>query len=134
MVRGWPVTCEPAHTRTTIHAKVNRPVGSAEESWPPGVAIRSSGWLSEVNSPSPRDHQGIEGKWPQVCRGRGPTRQRPGGVRCATSDSAIDGAISEVATRRSEFAAIIKNDGVDGLIAALNRKADMLTGTTARSF
>jgi hypothetical protein len=24
--------------------------------------------------------------------------------------------------------------GVDGLIAALNRKADILTGTTARSF
>ncbi len=50
------------------------------------------------------------------------------------SDIYLDGAISEVATRRSEFAAIIKNDGVDGLIAALNRKADMLTGTTARSY
>jgi phospholipid transport system substrate-binding protein len=50
------------------------------------------------------------------------------------SDIYLDGAISEVATRRSEFAAIIKNDGVDGLIAALNRKADILTGTTAKSF
>ena len=50
------------------------------------------------------------------------------------SDIYLDGAISEVATRRSEFAAILKNEGVDGLIAALNRKADMLTGTTARSF
>ena len=50
------------------------------------------------------------------------------------SDIYLDGAISEVATRRSEFAAILKNDGVDGLIAALNRKADILTGTTARSF
>ena len=50
------------------------------------------------------------------------------------SDIYLDGAISEVATRRSEFAAILKNDGVDGLIAALNRKADMLTGTTAKSF
>jgi phospholipid transport system substrate-binding protein len=50
------------------------------------------------------------------------------------SDIYLDGAISEVATRRSEFAAILKNDGIDGLIAALNRKADMLTGTTARSF
>ena len=50
------------------------------------------------------------------------------------SDIYLDGAISEVATRRSEFAAILKTDGVDGLIAALNRKADMLTGTTARSF
>jgi phospholipid transport system substrate-binding protein len=50
------------------------------------------------------------------------------------SDIYLDGAISEVATRRSEFAAILKNEGVDGLIAALNRKADILTGTTARSF
>lgn len=50
------------------------------------------------------------------------------------SDIYLDGVISEVATRRSEFAAILKADGVDGLIAALNRKADILTGTTARSF
>ena len=50
------------------------------------------------------------------------------------SDIYLDGAISEVATRRSEFAAILKNDGIDGLIAALNRKADILTATTARSF
>ena len=50
------------------------------------------------------------------------------------SDVYLDGAISEVATRRSEFAGILKHEGIDGLIAALNRKADMLTGTTARSF
>jgi len=50
------------------------------------------------------------------------------------SDIYLDGAISEVATRRSEFAAILRNDGIDGLIAALTRKADMLTGTTARAF
>jgi phospholipid transport system substrate-binding protein len=50
------------------------------------------------------------------------------------SDVYLDGAISEVATRRSEFAAILKNDGIDGLIAALNRKADMLTGTSAKAF
>src|SRR4029077_5929518 len=49
------------------------------------------------------------------------------------SDIYLDGAISEVATRRSEFAAILRNDGIDGLIAALNRKADILTGTTARA-
>jgi phospholipid transport system substrate-binding protein len=42
------------------------------------------------------------------------------------SDIYLDGAISEVATRRSEFAAILKNDGIDGLIAALDRKADAL--------
>ena len=50
------------------------------------------------------------------------------------SDIYLDGAISEVATRRSEFAAILKNEGIDGLIAALNRKADALTGTSARAF
>jgi phospholipid transport system substrate-binding protein len=49
------------------------------------------------------------------------------------SDIYLDGAISEVATRRSEFAAILRNDGIDGLIAALNRKADILTATTARA-
>jgi phospholipid transport system substrate-binding protein len=42
------------------------------------------------------------------------------------SDIYLDGAISEVATRRSEFSAILKNDGVEGLIAALTRKADAL--------
>jgi phospholipid transport system substrate-binding protein len=49
------------------------------------------------------------------------------------SDIYLDGAISEVATRRSEFAAILRTDGIDGLIAALNRKADILTGTTAKA-
>jgi phospholipid transport system substrate-binding protein len=49
------------------------------------------------------------------------------------SDIYLDGAISEVATRRSEFAAILRTDGVDGLISALNRKADMLTGTMAKA-
>jgi phospholipid transport system substrate-binding protein len=49
------------------------------------------------------------------------------------SDIYLDGAISEVATRRSEFAAILKNEGIDGLIAALNRKADILTATTAKT-
>ena len=50
------------------------------------------------------------------------------------SDIYLDGAISEVATRRSEFAAILRTDGVDGLIAALNRKADILTGTMAKAY
>jgi phospholipid transport system substrate-binding protein len=50
------------------------------------------------------------------------------------SDIYLDSAISEVATRRSEFATIIRNEGFDGLIAALNRKADMLTGTMAKAF
>jgi phospholipid transport system substrate-binding protein len=49
------------------------------------------------------------------------------------SDIYLDGAISEVAIRRSEFATILKNHGIDGLIAALDRKADILTATTASS-
>src|SRR4029077_122838 len=59
---------------------------------------------------------------------------RRSGETWLISDIYLDGAISEVATRRSEFAAILKNDGIDGLAAALNRKADILTGTTARAF
>jgi phospholipid transport system substrate-binding protein len=58
---------------------------------------------------------------------------RSSGDNWLICDIYLDGAISEVATRRSEFAAILKNDGIDGLIAALNRKADILTGTIARS-
>src|SRR5437899_4748882 len=42
------------------------------------------------------------------------------------ADIYLDGAISELATRRSEFSAILKNGGVDGLIAALDRKSDAL--------
>ena len=58
---------------------------------------------------------------------------RQSGDAWLISDIYLDGAISEVATRRSEFATILKNEGIDGLIAALNRKADMLTGTTAKA-
>jgi phospholipid transport system substrate-binding protein len=58
---------------------------------------------------------------------------RRNGEAWLISDIYLDGAISEVATRRSEFAALLKKDGIDGLIAALNRKADILTATTARA-
>jgi phospholipid transport system substrate-binding protein len=46
------------------------------------------------------------------------------------SDIYLDGAISEVATRRSEFGAILKHEGIDGLIAALNRKTNILNAGT----
>jgi phospholipid transport system substrate-binding protein len=59
---------------------------------------------------------------------------RQSGGTWLISDIYLDGSISEVATRRSEFAAILRSQGVDGLIAALNRKADLLTGTTARAY
>ncbi|MGH7045957.1 MAG: ABC transporter substrate-binding protein [Stellaceae bacterium] len=47
------------------------------------------------------------------------------------ADIYLDGTISEVATHRSEFAAILRDQGVDGLIEALNRKAEMLTSSAA---
>jgi phospholipid transport system substrate-binding protein len=59
---------------------------------------------------------------------------RRNGASWLISDVYLDGAISEAATRRSEFAAILKSEGIDGLIAALNRKADILSTTTARAF
>ena len=51
-------------------------------------------------------------------------RQSGGGWRIA--DVYLNGTISELATRRSEFAAILRNHGVDGLIAALDGKAAAL--------
>jgi phospholipid transport system substrate-binding protein len=59
---------------------------------------------------------------------------RRNGDSWLVSDIYLDGAISEVAIRRSEFAAILKSEGIDGLIAALNRKAGILTATVASSF
>jgi phospholipid transport system substrate-binding protein len=59
---------------------------------------------------------------------------RKNGDTWLIADVYLDGAISEVTTRRSEFAAILRNEGIDGLIAALNRKADALTSTSARAF
>jgi phospholipid transport system substrate-binding protein len=47
------------------------------------------------------------------------------------ADVYLDGTISEMATRRSEFAAILRTQGITGLIQTLNAKADLLT--TARA-
>jgi phospholipid transport system substrate-binding protein len=43
-------------------------------------------------------------------------------------DAYLSGSISELATRRSEFSAILRSSGIDGLIASLNKKADDLQG------
>jgi phospholipid transport system substrate-binding protein len=59
---------------------------------------------------------------------------RRNGETWLVSDIYLDVAISEVATHRSEFASILKHESIDGLIAALNRKADMLSGITAKAF
>jgi len=41
-------------------------------------------------------------------------------------DVYLSGSISELATRRSEFSAILRSSGIDALIASLNKKADDL--------
>jgi phospholipid transport system substrate-binding protein len=47
------------------------------------------------------------------------------------ADVYLDGTISELATQRSEFAAILRARGITGLIATLNAKADTLTAPHA---
>jgi phospholipid transport system substrate-binding protein len=42
------------------------------------------------------------------------------------ADVYLNGTISELATRRSEFATILRSQGIDGLIGRLNAKADQL--------
>ena len=46
-------------------------------------------------------------------------------------DVYLDGTISELATRRSEFSSILRDRGIDGLITALNRKTNALSATVA---
>lgn len=54
---------------------------------------------------------------------------RPNGGGWLIGDIYLDGTISEVATHRSEFNDILRSQGVDGLIATLDRKAEMLTSS-----
>jgi phospholipid transport system substrate-binding protein len=48
------------------------------------------------------------------------------------TDVYLDGSISQLATQRSEFGAILRRDGFDGLLATLNRKVSLLTGNVAK--
>ena len=45
------------------------------------------------------------------------------------SDIYLDGTISQLATQRSEFGAILRREGFDGLIGALQRKVKLLAGS-----
>ena len=49
------------------------------------------------------------------------------------SDVYLDGTISQLAVQRSEFNSILRREGVDGLVMALNRKADLLSHGVAKS-
>jgi len=49
------------------------------------------------------------------------------------SDIYLDSAISEVSSHRSEVVTLFKSSGIDGLIAALNRKANGLSGSAGLS-
>jgi phospholipid transport system substrate-binding protein len=42
------------------------------------------------------------------------------------ADVYLDGTISQLATQRSEFHSILRRKGVDGLIATLKQKVDLL--------
>ena len=49
------------------------------------------------------------------------------------SDVYLDGTISQVAIQRSEFHSILRREGVDGLVAVLNRKVDLLGKGVAKA-
>ena len=49
------------------------------------------------------------------------------------SDVYLYGTISQLATQRSQFGAILRWEGFDGLIATLQRKVNLLVGDAARS-
>ena len=58
-------------------------------------------------------------------------RQNQGSWRI--SDVYLDGTISQLAVQRSEFNSILRREGVDGLVMALNRKVDLLSRGMAKS-
>ena len=51
---------------------------------------------------------------------------RENGGTWQIADVYLDGTISQLATQRSEFHSILRSKGVEGLIATLNRKVDLL--------
>jgi len=49
------------------------------------------------------------------------------------SDVYLDGTISQLAVHRSEFNSVLRREGVDGLVMALNRKVDLLGRGVAKA-
>ena len=58
---------------------------------------------------------------------------RHGGDGWRVADVYLDGTISELATHRSEFSAILRDRGIAGLIAALDKRTDRLSGAARNS-
>ena len=58
---------------------------------------------------------------------------RDNGGEWQIGDVYLSGMISQLATQRSEFQSILRRQGVDGLIVALNRKVDLLTQSADKS-
>ncbi len=58
---------------------------------------------------------------------------RNNGGQWQVTDVYLNGMISQLATQRSEFYSILRRDGVDGLIMALNRKVDLLSQSADKS-
>ncbi len=54
---------------------------------------------------------------------------RQEGNRWQIADVYLAGTISELSVRRSEFGAVLRRDGIDGLIRMLNTKADTLVAS-----
>jgi len=54
---------------------------------------------------------------------------RQDGDRWQISDVYLTGTISELATRRAEFTAVLERKGIDGLIETLNHKANLLVAS-----
>ena len=59
------------------------------------------------------------------------TRQNQGAWQI--SDVYLEGTISQVAVQRSEFNSVLRREGVEGLVAALNRKVDLLGRGVAKA-
>src|SRR5271170_7852201 len=58
-------------------------------------------------------------------------RMHQAGGHWRVADIFLDGTISELAVRRSEFSSILQSQGVAGLIAVLNQKTKTMLGTAS---
>lgn len=58
---------------------------------------------------------------------------RRNGDNWQIADVYLTGTVSQVATLRSQFASVLAQQGVEGLVSALNRKAEMLVASSSGS-